>query len=64
MKIVLFDNSKKRKGNEPSFAGTIKNGDTVVYTVALWPQVSAKGTKYLSGTIEAPKPVEDGNAGT
>ena len=56
LKIVLYDNSEKAKGKEPKFAGYIKDGDTIVYNVACWVQTSKAGKKYLSGSVEKPKP--------
>lgn len=61
LKIVLYDNSEKAKGKEPKFAGYIKDGDTIVYNVACWVQTSKAGKKYLSGSVEKPRPKEDSN---
>jgi len=52
--ITLFDNRKEgHTERQPVMKGIVRL-DGAELEVALWPKVSAKGTKYWSGTI-APK---------
>ena len=53
---VLFKNNRKEADNHPDYTGNINVGG-VDYWLSAWIKTSAKGTKYMSLSVQPKEPM-------
>ena len=53
--IAIFPVKEKKTNSHPDYTGQIKEGEKIIYDVALWWNESKTGLKYLKGKINEPR---------